>query len=268
MLPEERRILIRERLATQRTVSAVDLCSALGVAMATIRRDLAILEAEGALVRSHGGAVSKTSNADFQPSYQVLQNINRDEKRAIAAAAKALIMDGEIVFLEGSTTVFELADQLPRHAQLTVVTNSPPILNRLSQNASMTLMSTGGELKKDLHYLCGSWTREVLSQTRLDKAILGVSAIDVDYGVSTTRPAHAEIKKLLTSAAKTRIGLIDHSKFGRQNFAYVGPITDLDVIVTSSLTPQTQIEALRAAGIEVIIASLPKSAEALSVDRE
>lgn len=259
MLPEERRILIRERLATQRTVSAVDLAHDLGAAIATIRRDLAVLEAEGVLVRSHGGAVSKTPTADFQLSYQVLQNSNREEKRAIAAAARPLIVDGEIVFLEGSTTVYELADQLPRHARLTVVTNSPAILNRLAQNAAMTVMSTGGELKKDMNYLCGSWTRDVLSQTRLDKAIVGVSAIDAGYGISTTRPAHGEIKKLLASAARTRIGLIDHSKFGKQSFAYVGAITDLDIVVTSSLAPEAQLEALRSAGIEVIVAQMPES---------
>lgn len=255
MLSEERRILIRERLAKQRTVSATDLAAELGVAIATIRRDLATLEAEGALVRSHGGAVSKTSSADFQPSYQVSQNSHRDEKRAIAAAAAQLILDGEIVFLEGSTTVYELADQLPRNARLTVVTNSPPILNRIAQNAAMSVLSTGGELKKDLNYLCGMWTREVLTRTRLDKAIVGVSAIDAEYGISTTRPAHAEVKKLLTAAARTRIGLIDHSKFGRQNFAYVGPVSDLDIVVTSSLAPAEQVAALRAAGVEVIVAA-------------
>ena len=135
MLPEERRIFIRERLATHRTVTAIELVKELGVAMATIRRDLAILETEGALVRSHGGAVSKSSSADFQPSYQVQQNTNRAEKKAIAAAAKSLILDGEIVFLEGSTTVFELAGLLTRYAHLTVVTNSPPILGRLSQDS-------------------------------------------------------------------------------------------------------------------------------------
>lgn len=256
MLPEERRILIRERLASQRTVTAADLVKELGVAMATIRRDLAILEEEGALVRSHGGAVSKSSTADFQPSYQVAQASNREEKKAIAEAARSLILDGEIVFFEGSSTVFELACTLGRYARLTVVTNSPPILNRLSQEtgSGLTLMSTGGEFQRDLNYLCGIWTRDILSKTRLDKAFLGVSAIDAAYGISTTRPAHAEIKKVLTTAARTHIGLADHTKFGKQNFTYVGPITDLDIVVTSSLTTEEHIEALRAAGIKVVVA--------------
>lgn len=261
MLPEERRIFIRERLAAQRTVTATELVKSLGVALATVRRDLAILESEGALVRSHGGAVSKASTADFQPSYQVLQNTNRAEKKAIAAAARSLVMDGEIVFLEGSTTVYELAVLLNRYSHLTVVTNSPHILNRLSQESSITLMSTGGELQRDLHYFCGTWTREVLLQTRLDKAFLGISAIDPGYGVSTTRPAHGEIKKLLSTVARTRIGLADHTKFGRQNFAFVGPVTGFDTIVTSSLTPEEHVDALRAAGVNVIVAPVPGGAK-------
>lgn len=177
------------------------------------------------------------SSTNFQPSYQVAQASNREEKRAIAAAAHALILEGETVFLEGSSSVFELACALGKHARLTVVTNSPAILNRLSQEAGLTLMSHRREFQRDLNYLCGIWAREILSKTRLDKAFLGVSAIDASYGISTTRPAHAEIKKVLTTAAKTRIGLADHSKFGKQNFTYVGPLTDLDIVVTSSPDP-------------------------------
>lgn len=257
MLPEERRILIRERLTRQRTVTAVELTRELNVAMATVRRDLAMLEREGVLLRSHGGAVSRSSSTDFQPSYQVLQRRNRVEKIAIATAAKPLIVDGDVVFLEGSTTVFEISGLLVRYAHLTVVTNSPPILSRLQQGPGLTVMFTGGELQKDLNYLCGSWARDVLIHTRVDKAVLGISALDPGYGVSTTRPAHAEIKKLLVKAAKTRIGLADHSKFGKQSFAYVGPVTDFDIIVTSSLAPLEHVEALRSAGVQVIVVPMP-----------
>jgi DeoR/GlpR family transcriptional regulator of sugar metabolism len=255
MLAEERRIRIREMLATQTSVSAAELAASLKVAMATVRRDLVMLEREGALVRSHGGAVSRASSASFQPSFQVLQRTNHGEKAAIAAAARPLIRDGEIVFLEGSTTVLELAGLLARHARLTVVTNSTPILNVVQGGPGLTVMITGGELQKDMHYLCGSWTRDVLAQTRFDRAVLGISAIDAGYGVSTTRPAHADIKKILAKSAKVRIGLADHTKFGRQNFAFVGPVGDFDVIVTSSLTPPEHVEALRTAGIEVIVAA-------------
>src|SRR5271163_5315370 len=101
MLAEERRFRIRELLSAQRTVSASDLCDILAVTAATIRRDLAALEQQGVLVRSHGGAVSRMSSTNFQPSYESLGRSNRAEKQAIAREAERLILDGETVFLEG-----------------------------------------------------------------------------------------------------------------------------------------------------------------------
>ena len=101
MLADERRFRIREILALQRSVSASALIEALGATAATIRRDLAALEKEGVLVRSHGGAVSRTSSTNFQPSYEVLQRENRAEKVAIAAAAGLMLMDGDTVCTNG-----------------------------------------------------------------------------------------------------------------------------------------------------------------------
>jgi len=254
MLAEERRFQIREVLATQRTVTASDLCDRLKVTAATIRRDLAVLEQEGVLVRSHGGAVSRMSSTNFQPSYGALLRSHSEEKRQIARAAESLVLDGDTVFLEGSTTVFELARQLIHRHRLTVVTNSPTIVCELQRSPGVTVLCTGGDLQKDTFYLSGEWAQRALSEIRLDKAILGISAIDPAYGISTANHAEAQIKKMVSKAAKTRIALADHGKFGLQCFAYVGPITDLNVLVTDSGTDPTYIKALRDSGLQVIVA--------------
>src|SRR5660397_57059 len=107
MLAAERKFRIREILSSERTVSASELARILAVTGATIRRDLAALEAEGLLVRSHGGAVSRASSTAYQGSYDYLLGLNRVEKEAIAHEAAKLILDGDTVFLEGSTTVYE-----------------------------------------------------------------------------------------------------------------------------------------------------------------
>jgi DeoR family fructose operon transcriptional repressor len=254
MLAEERRFRIREILATQRTISASELCSTLEVTPATIRRDLATLEDEGVLVRSHGGAVSRMSSTKFQPSYETLARSNSEEKRAIAREAEKLILDGDTVFLEGSTTVLELAECLHNRNRLTVVTNSPTIVCQLQHCAGVTVLCTGGDLQRDTFYFSGEWARRALSEIRLDKAVLGVSAIDPGYGISTANHAEAQIKKMIVKAAKTRIALADHSKFGKQSFAYVGPVTDVDTLITDSGTSSKYVHELREAGLEVIVA--------------
>ena len=253
LLAEERRFRIREILSRQRTVMASELIRTLGVTAATIRRDLAVLQKEGVLVRSHGGAVSRTSSTSFQPSYDALGRINRAEKQAIAWEAERLILDGEAIFLEGSTTVYELARRL-LHRRLTVITNSPPIIELFQRSQYVSVISTGGELQKDVFYLSGVWAQTALSEIRVDKAVLGVSAIDPAYGVSTASPAEAQIKKMILRAARVSIALADHSKFGNQGFAYVCPITDLDILVTDSATDPKYLNPLRESGLQLIVA--------------
>jgi DeoR family fructose operon transcriptional repressor len=90
----------------------------------------------------------------------------------------------------------------------------------------------------------------------LDKAVLGVSAIDPGYGISTANHAEAQLKKMIAKAAKIRIALADHSKFGKQSFAYVGPVSDINTLVTDSGTDAKYINDLREAGLEVIVAEV------------
>lgn len=256
LLAEERRFRIREVLSRERTVSASDLIRTLGVTAATVRRDLAALEKEGVLVRSHGGAVSRTSSTNFQPSYEALGRSNRAEKQAIAREAERLILDGETVFLEGSTTVYELARRLLHRNRLTVITNSPPIVDELQRSQHVSVISTGGELQKDVFYLSGVWAQRALSEIRVDKAVLGISAIDPGYGISTASQAEAQIKKMILKSARVSIGVADHTKFGNQGFAYVGPITDIDILVTDSATEPKYLRPIREAGVELILADV------------
>jgi len=164
------------------------------------------------------------------------------------------VLDGDTVFLEGSTTVFELARRLIHRHRLTVVTNSPTIVCELERSPGVIVLSTGGDRQKDTFYLSGEWAQRALSEIRLDKAILGISAIDPAYGISTANHAEAQIKKMVSKAAKTRIALADHGKFSLQCFAYVGSVTDLNVLVTDLGTDPSYIKALRDAGLQVIVA--------------
>ncbi len=254
MLAEERRFRITEILSRQRSVGASELTTMLGVTAATIRRDLAELEHKGLLVRSRGGAVSMSSTTSFQPSYEQQGKLNPEEKKKIAAGAAQLVLDGETIFLEGSTTVAGMVPHLESYKRLTVVTNSPLILFQLQRYPAITVIATGGELRHDIFYLSGVWTQRALGEVRLDKAFMGVSAIDPGYGISTASQAEASIKQAITRAAKVRVGLADHSKFGKQSFAFVGPLTDLQVVVTDDGTSRDFTRAVEEAGVRVIVA--------------
>jgi DeoR/GlpR family transcriptional regulator of sugar metabolism len=258
MLPEERRFRIKEILSDQRSVSAAVLVQTLEATSATIRRDLADLEREGVLVRSHGGAVSRMASTNFQPNYDALQRANRAEKVAIAAAAEKLLIEGDTVFLEGSTTNLELARRLGSFSRLTVATNSPPILSLLQRFPSISVVCTGGDLYREQFYLSGLLAQHALSGMRVDKAVFGLTAIDFTYGHSCAKQEEAQVKKMLVKCGKQRIGLADHTKFGKEAFLFVGPVTDFTTIITDSGTDPKQIAGLREAGVEVIVVEVAK----------
>src|ERR1700758_5478663 len=194
------------------------------------------------------------SSTNFQPTYDALLRSESEEKRQIARVAEQFVLDGDTIFLEGSTTVFELARRLIHRNRLTVVTNSPTIVCELQRSAGISVMCTGGDLQKDTFYLSGEWAQRALSEIRLDKAMLGVSAIDPQYGVSTSHLAEAQITRMVSRAAKTRIALADHTKVGRQRFAFVGAVTDIDILITDSGTDAQHIQQLRESGLQVLIA--------------
>jgi DeoR family fructose operon transcriptional repressor len=254
MLAEERRLRIRELMQVQRTVTAAELTYTLDVTAATIRRDLATLESEGFLIRSHGGAVSRTSNTNFQVSYDTLSQTNLPAKQAIAQVADSLILDGDTVFLESSTTVHELAKLLQRRTRLTIVTNSPVTLSQVKYGPGVQVMSVGGSLVKDNCYLAGMWAHRIIQEIRVDKVILGMSAIDAKFGISTANPPEAEVKRLLLKIGKMRIALADASKLRKEGFAGVGPLSDLDLLITDSDADPSAVDELRQAGLDVRVA--------------
>jgi DeoR/GlpR family transcriptional regulator of sugar metabolism len=256
MLAEERKLRIRELLSQQRTVTAAELTQSLGVTSATIRRDLAALEHDGLLVRSHGGAVSRTPSTNFQASYDEKARTNLFQKQAIAHQAEQLILDGETVFLEGSTTVQELAKLLRRRTSLTIITNSPATLFQVEYGPGVTVLSVGGNLIPGTCYLSGMWAHSALQEIRVDKVFFGMNALDPAYGISTANNPQAEIKRLLTKISKTRIALADSSKLRKQAFAYVGPVSDLTMLITDSGADPEVVEEIRQAGVEVRIAQM------------
>lgn len=110
----------------------------------------------------------------------------------------------------------EIATRLQHCKRLTVVTNSPQILCQLQGYPDVTVMCIGGDCNGISSNLSGVWAQRALSEIRVDKAFMGVSAIDPSYGISTASHAEATIKKLIIKSAKIPIGLADHSKFGKQ----------------------------------------------------
>ena len=251
---EERKLLIRAYIEQNRKATVVELCGRFGVSSATIRNDLRDLESAGFLVRTHGGAMVKSSTS-LEPDVSQHAIVDPGSRRRIAEAALRLIEDGDIIILDNGSTTRELARLLPRRKDVTVVTNDLSIALQLEECETERVLVLGGIVRKGhrctiFHDLA---SRQTLSGLSVDTAFMGVSSFSLEKGASTPDISDAETKKLMMSIAAQVVLLFDGEKMGRNSFAQFASLDMIDAIVTDSL-PDADARALEESGIRVIIA--------------
>lgn len=220
------RALIRE----SGVIRVEDLCRRLNVSAATVRRDLDQLERSGAIRRVHGGAVSVESRLD-EPLFADKTSLAAREKRGIAEAALAFIEPGDTIYLDGGSTVLELARLLRGRTNLTLVTNSLYAAQELAGQGPR-LMVIGGELRRLSQTLVGPLTRLILQDLHLDKAFMGTIGFTLKEGLTTTDPSEAFTKELVMSQARQVIVLADSSKAGKISFARAGRWENIHALIT------------------------------------
>ncbi len=250
--PLERKDQILDLITRKGRITIDELIEKFKVSGATIRRDLEFLERQGLITRAHGGAMSK-SRVSLEPNFFEEKEKFLEEKERIGEEAAKLIEEGEVIFLEASTTVLQLARNLKNRRNLTVVTNSLDIAKELDGKEEISLIISGGSPRRRTRALIGPLTEATLSQMRIDKAFMGVSALDPIYGMTAPTLEEAQTRKKIVKASNKIIILSDHSKFGKQNFACVDSLQSIDILITDrGISEEMKVEMERL-GVEVRI---------------
>jgi len=248
--PIERKDQILDLITRKGRITVDELIEKFKVSGATIRRDLEFLERQGLITRAHGGAMSK-SRVSLEPDFFEEKEKFLEEKERIGEEATKLIEEEEVIFLEASTTVLQLARNIQNNKNLTVVTNSLDIAKELDGKEGINLIITGGRLRRKTRALIGPLTEVSLAQMRIDKVFMGVTALDLDYGITMATMEEAKTTKDVVKACNKLIALCDHSKFGKQNFAYVGPLESIDILITDKRIPNEMRKGIERRGVEV-----------------
>lgn len=249
MLAKLRQVEILQSLDHQGGVRVSELASRLQVTEETIRRDLILLEQEGKVQRTHGGALPVITDQGPHP-YQQRQLVEVEAKRAIARLAEAEVEEEDVIFMDGSTTTFQLAKRFP-DIRCTVLTHSEPIFRELSVRNHVELVSTGGTYDRRHACFVGPLAEQMLSSVHVTKAILGCKGLDYERGFSDASVRHMNLKRAVTRLADRVILLADHTKIDRSSRYFFASVEEVDVVISDGkLTPQ-QRRDLRACGLVV-----------------
>lgn len=254
MYGSERRRHITETLAASGRVTVADLAADLDVSAETIRRDLSLLESEGHLERTHGGAVPAVPGGRVERTLAARRSENVDAKSAIGRAALRLLPAvGGTVLLDAGSTTDRLAASLPADHGLTLITNSIPVADGLHRAASEDLHVLGGTVRGLTGACVGPSVLRALEAIRVDVAFMGTNGLHPECGLTTQDPDEAAVKNAMCRAARRVVVLADSSKFGHEFLVSFAPLDGVDVLVTDAPPPGPLASALDTHGIEVVL---------------
>jgi DeoR/GlpR family transcriptional regulator of sugar metabolism len=249
---EERFQAILRLVAARDRVSIAELSRQLKVSEMTIRRDLASLDAEGALRRVRGGAVPAASGS-YEPPFAARAKLNTGAKRDIAIAVAGLVSDGETVILDGGTTGAAIAEELLGR-DITVCTPSLRVADVLSGSPTVRVMIPGGIVRPDERTLIGPPALRIFEDHRFDVYLMTVSGIHVTAGLTEWNLDDAAVKRAALGAACRCVVACDATKFGKTAFGRICPVERADVIVTDESIAAGQRTAFTATGVELRVA--------------
>jgi DeoR/GlpR family transcriptional regulator of sugar metabolism len=247
---EARRELIIEELRRHDEVTVSRLSEQLGVSDVTIRKDLQQLEDQGYLTRVRGGAVF-SGRGQLELRFAARQQLALDEKRRLAARAAQFVRPGATVFLDGSTTVFQMT-RLLRHVQgLTVITNGLYAALELSFAPEITTIVVGGILRKQSSSLVDLLTPELLRRLHVDVAFVSCRGFTVEHGLMESDLREAQLKRAMAQAAQQTVALVDSSKVGHVYIATSLLPEEIDMLLVDPRMDEEMRASLVAAGVRV-----------------
>jgi DeoR/GlpR family transcriptional regulator of sugar metabolism len=241
---------IRQVLQAEQRVSVATLAGRFKVSEVTIRKDLALMEGRGLLLRTHGGAVlaedSRTVIGFNEKSRQSLR-----EKELIARKAAELVRPGQNIILDSGTTCLALA-QVLKGMEIQVITNSLTAASALAGGEGLSMVILGGAYRAVTAAIIGQSAVEQLRQYNADIAFIGASGATPEGGFSCQNLHEAQIKKVMLQQASTKVMLMDSSKFGTNKFAAFAAYGDMDLLVTDDGISAEHRQALLQASVKVL----------------
>ncbi len=221
----------------KRQFASVDeISKELSVSPSTTRRILEHLQDKGLITRTHGGAKLNMVN-NFTPSFTFRIHQNSFEKKKIALSAIKLIKNGDVIFLDGSTSAFCVAEYLKEFDNIRVITNGIDTLTLLSKN-KITAYSTGGQVSlENPAVLVGRYAEDTICNFHADIAFFSAQAMDDNGEIFDCFENEIFIRRAMIRNAKTKVFLCDSTKFGKVSPYRVCSLNDVDYVASNRTMP-------------------------------
>lgn len=253
MLAVERRLKVLERVAQDQAVEVGALAREFQVSEMTIRRDLRRLERDGFVRRTYGGASTHLVRSfEVGTNARVLRHA--PQKRWIALEATRLTSGVRVMFIGIGSTIEQFARLLPARNDLVVITPSLAVASLLGTRRIRVIIA-GGMVRQDELTCVGAAALDGVRRYNTDVAVIGAAGVSARRGITEIDDREAEVIRTALEQTERILVLADGSKFGEVTISTVTPIDQVATIVTDASADPHEVEQIRAAGVEVILAA-------------
>lgn len=252
VVPAERRRRIVESLWGRGAVTVTELEEEFGVSPMTARRDLDALDREGAVRRTHGGAVLP-GFAGREDAFQSRLQEAVGEKERLAAAAVELLSPGETIFVDSSTTAYFAARRLlGEGVEAKVLTNSLPVMELLGldEGHNVELAALGGGLRKLMLSFVGPATIRSIEEYFGDRSLISVKGLTADGYLTDPNPLDAEVKRRMIWRSSEPVLLVDARKLDRRGTNVICHVSEMRTLLVAGASRETT-SAIGEMGVEV-----------------
>jgi DeoR/GlpR family transcriptional regulator of sugar metabolism len=233
------------------SVTVAGLEEELGISAATARRDLTVLERQGKVKRTHGGAVLP-GVAQHEDSFQHRLGEAVEAKKRLARAASALLEAEDTVFIDSSTTVYYATRRMLAEApSVTYLTNLVPGMDLFSADPSGTSMvGLGGIFRPLTLSFVGPCTIRMIESYLADRTFFSVKGITPEGHLTEPNPLEAEVKRAMIRRADNPVLLVDGRKFERRGASVIAHVSEVSLMITTEAR-RSYVEAVEDLGVDV-----------------
>lgn len=230
MASKQRDMEILKLLESKEYISVEEITKTLYVSPSSVRRSLRTLEEKGLIKRTHGGATIIDAN-NLTPSFTFRTHQNVFEKKLIALKAIKLIKEGDVIFLDGSTSAFFMIEYLSEFNNIRVITNGIDTLSLLSKN-NIPAISTGGSISKsNRSVLVGPYAENLIENIHANIAFFSAQGVNKDGVISDCYEGETNIVMKMLKNSSRKVFLCDNTKLDKISTFKLCKIEDVDDVI-------------------------------------
>ena len=209
------------------------LAKKLCISASSIRRDLSAMEQRGIVKRSYGGVEIVKDGVRNVP-FSMRKHENAAAKKKIAETAATLLHKGDVVFIDGSSSAFFVANELVKIKDITVITNSIESLC-FFMDYDIRAYCTGGNMHRENRAtLVNDHAENMISNFYADFTFFSAQALTRDGKIYDCYSSEVPLRnKMMQNSAKS-VFLCDSAKLNRHSSYFQCFATDVDMIISDS----------------------------------